>query len=124
MAGLLARGSPPCTAFPASASGFLGARLAAYSCGGSHGVGPEARTVFPFNPQRGTIAITICAEITPVNFGSRRVKNSRGGRRFRLQMGELGHDLPGEELHRLEPGLGILGVVEAEQQQRAEAAER
>src|SRR5260370_9031285 len=74
MAGLLARGSPPCTAFRASASGFLGARLAAYSCGGSHGVGPEARTVFPFNPQRGTIAITICAEITPVNFGSRRVK--------------------------------------------------
>src|SRR5690242_13260991 len=39
-AGLLARGSPPCAAFPGLSSGLVGARLSAYSCGGSRGFGP------------------------------------------------------------------------------------
>src|SRR5690606_19786639 len=49
-AGLLARGSTPIT-WPSRgpvASG--GGRLAAYSCGGSHGFG-QARTVFPSPPR-------------------------------------------------------------------------
>src|SRR5579875_3829690 len=55
MAGLLARGSLPCAAFPVS-QWHIGARLAAYSCGGSCGFGlhpeEESLTAFPFNPRR------------------------------------------------------------------------
>jgi len=44
-----------------SPSGHVGVALSAYSCGGSHGFGPDwvVRTVFPINPlefiRRGTI---------------------------------------------------------------------
>src|SRR5437588_11243014 len=38
-AGLLARGSPPVTAFPGDPSGRVWYGLAAYSCGGSCGIG-------------------------------------------------------------------------------------
>src|SRR5580658_1472585 len=51
MAGLLARGSLPCAAFPVS-QWHLGARLAAYSCGGSRGFGSVILTAFPFDPRR------------------------------------------------------------------------
>jgi hypothetical protein len=50
-AGLLARGSLPRIAFPElGSSGYHDARLAAYSCGGSHGIGPERRHRVPFSP--------------------------------------------------------------------------
>ena len=47
----------PCLAPPSQLpSGVIGARLAAYSCGGSHGIGLAFRrqrpTVFPFDPRR------------------------------------------------------------------------
>jgi len=47
MAGLLARGFSPTAAFPV-ARWLNGVRLSAYSCGGSHGIGPfwVVRTVF------------------------------------------------------------------------------
>src|SRR5205823_12772360 len=47
---------------------------------------------------------------------------SSSGRLLRQQVLELGHDLAGEQLHRVAPRLGILRIVEAEQQERAEAA--
>lgn len=31
---------------------LIGLKLAAYSCGGSRGIGREARTAFPFDPRR------------------------------------------------------------------------
>src|SRR5690242_16105559 len=67
MAGFLARGSPPCAGLPSSSPirdfpvALTHARLAADSCGGSHGLGPfwVVRPVFPFKPldfiRRGTI---------------------------------------------------------------------
>jgi hypothetical protein len=47
-------------------SGVIGARLAAYSCGGNHGVGPSffeggGLTVFPFDPRREPSTIIIPA---------------------------------------------------------------
>jgi len=62
MAGLLARGSSPDADLPDCSVVTDRSRLAAYSCGGSHGLGPDwvVRTVFPINPlefiRRGTIA--------------------------------------------------------------------
>src|SRR2546427_325946 len=47
---------------PSRRASIAWVRLAAYSCGGSHGLGPDwvVRTVFPINPlefiRRGTIA--------------------------------------------------------------------
>ncbi len=55
-------------AFPV-AQWRVGIALAAYSCGGSHGLGPDwvVRTVFPINPlefiRRGTIARAIYAPV-------------------------------------------------------------
>src|SRR5215831_20679992 len=46
-AGLLARGSPPVTAFPGFAPVAMWHGLAAYSCGGSCGLGTWFRTAFP-----------------------------------------------------------------------------
>jgi len=60
MAGLLARGSLPCTAFPVS-QWHVGARLAAYSCGGSHGIGASFKAIkatphrVPIQSPKGTI---------------------------------------------------------------------
>src|SRR4051794_24152065 len=62
MAGLLAHGSSPDADLPGFPVVTIGSRLAAYSCGGSHGFGPDwvVLTVFPINPlesiRRGTIA--------------------------------------------------------------------
>src|SRR4029077_16637255 len=62
MAGLLARRSLPDADLPGHPVVTDSNRLAAYSCGGSHGLGPcwVVRTVFPINPlefiRRGTIA--------------------------------------------------------------------
>jgi hypothetical protein len=48
MAGLLARGSLPHADLPGCPVVVTSVRLTAYSCGGSHGLGPsESRTVFP-----------------------------------------------------------------------------
>ena len=44
-------------------SGVLSGSLTAYSCGGSHGIGFLARTVFPFDPLR---VITRVGTITSV----------------------------------------------------------
>ncbi len=41
----------------------------------------------------------------------------------RQQVGDFGHDLVGQELHRMVPGFGGFAVVEAEQQEVAEAAD-
>src|SRR5215471_21468911 len=41
----------------------------------------------------------------------------------RRQMGDLGHDLLREEPHRLLPRSRVAAVIEAEEQQRAEAAD-
>ena len=46
-AGLLARGSPPVTAFPGFVPVAMWHGLAAYSCGGSCGIGTSFRTAFP-----------------------------------------------------------------------------
>lgn len=50
MAGLLARGSQRHPAVPAFRPVAFRIFLAAYSCGGSHGLGPLGRTMFPFHP--------------------------------------------------------------------------
>src|SRR3954451_23491723 len=53
-AGLLARGSIPFVAFPGPRFPVAhDERFSAYSCGGSHGIGGNPRTAFPFDPQRG-----------------------------------------------------------------------
>ncbi len=61
MAGLLARGSQLCLAFPIFTSGIYQASLTAYSCGGSHGLGPfwVRLTVFPFHLRRCLAGETI-----------------------------------------------------------------
>jgi hypothetical protein len=48
-AGLLARGSPPVTAFPGFVPVAMWHGLAAYSCGGSCGIGTWFRTAFPLH---------------------------------------------------------------------------
>ena len=63
MAGLLARGSQPCAAFPVTQWRY-DARLTAYSCGGSYGLGPRISPRWPapyslLIPRRGTIAAMI-----------------------------------------------------------------
>src|SRR5262245_66101796 len=56
-----------------------GAQLAADSCGGSHGFGPDwvIRTVFPFDPldfiRRGTVSSIEAKEASPSSGGSRRL---------------------------------------------------
>ena len=50
VAGLLAHGSMRPTAFPVKTSGISIKALAAYSCGGSFGLGDAPLTVFPFDP--------------------------------------------------------------------------
>ena len=61
MAGLLAHGLVALERPSRFPSGVMFANLAAYSCGGSHGFGPDwvVLTVFPFHPlefiRRGTI---------------------------------------------------------------------
>ncbi len=61
MAGLLARGLAAPGRPSRFPSGVMSKNLAAYSCGGSHGFGPDwvVLTVFPFHPlefiRRGTI---------------------------------------------------------------------
>jgi hypothetical protein len=63
-AGLLARGSPPCAAFPV-AQWLNGAWLSAYSCGGSRGTGLAYRV--PFQSPRGTVNTTVSVELVGVN---------------------------------------------------------
>jgi hypothetical protein len=59
-AGLLARGSPPVTAFPGLVPVAMWHGLAAYSCGGSCGIGTSFRTAFPVRSrvERPSIAAT------------------------------------------------------------------
>src|SRR5215813_10204324 len=67
-AGLLARGSQLCPAFPkpCSFSDFVGQRLAAYSCGGSAGIAPASLLApgqaKPGEPRQARI---ICNRTTP-----------------------------------------------------------
>lgn len=51
-AGFLALGSPPQATFPVS-QWYQGLRLADYSCGGSLGLGRNARHRVPFDPLAG-----------------------------------------------------------------------
>ena len=64
MAGLLARGSQLRLAFPTFRSVARQASLTAYSCGGSHGLGPfwVRLTVFPFHLPRCRAEETIGAD--------------------------------------------------------------
>jgi hypothetical protein len=52
MAGLLARAFPPRAAFPTPASGLGRARLAAYTCVGSHGIEATPSPCSQLNPRR------------------------------------------------------------------------
>jgi len=69
-AGLLARGSLPCAAFPVT-QWHSGAWLSAYSCGGSRGFRhphePGVLTAFPFDPGREPSTDTVSARMTMVN---------------------------------------------------------
>jgi len=71
MAGLLTRGLALPRTFPGHAAQWrFPGLLAAYSCGGSRGIGLVARTVFPFHPVLcgpGTITATVTQRRVQVN---------------------------------------------------------
>src|SRR4051794_13442136 len=75
-AGLLARGSPPRPAFPGLAQWRVGLRLAAYSCGGSAGLGPRAAPASLLVPSREPPP----AGSAPDRLLSIRCTRGRGGR--------------------------------------------